>query len=1248
MSTADKLQQLRLERQKSDLSHKLQALQSQLERAENEKSTMAEESGHKIKQALSLLDTARKEIDKLKREKESLTSEVTDLRRQNVELRTSSTPSSVPESRKDVKTTSDDVDGLNTLQENTPNALSWGCAESPNGFSDDHVVVRRQNNEQEVSERPMSMAERMSMFESKKSSGRDFGQSPTTNGVSSQKASWRNAPAQVKLGEEKPDEQESSPVPRRASKVSQNAKDNRHTMPPNAYSPKQISTPPEKPTPKQAAQASSGRDKMRTALGGMMAAIETEKQHKGMWSSRRTTHQGDLDKLLLDNLETFDKTSGSTSTSNSTHRAPHDTKHKSSSAQKSKRNFTYSRTSSKPLYDEIEEEKEDSDPEMKNLARGLKSDLFTGTDKMLDDIDHLYKNSVTKYEKHFIRKSESLCDALNKIDALNIKEENKQFLLENMDNETYCNPLVPQKYSVHPKKLDTNADKHIALRSLMKKRHDFSTRTPTRIFDKSEPTWKPTGLVKLPVKSKYNPSEVVKGETTEKYSSFTRSGLLSPQERVMENIKNLREGDDNMAQVLPSKAKHNKYVPLECEEPPLPRPRGVFTPKPLKKTIKEPPKPMMLPENSKPAPFTYMNSLNPVADLSVIKARKEANKAETNPRTSDDAPLTKGVKRGSVKNLAAMFNSSLKPKQDQSKRSRRKSEGSSRVGGMKHGLIKSKSLVFDNDSGSLGTGISTNDLTCSTKYTDNTDRDVDTSIMDDTADSDLFNDKMLLPHIMLNGQDNNKEEEEDDFQSSESLSRAVSPVLRSRRGSYAYKKRIPKKVESNYSGYYNDKPNFSDTSEDSAQRETQPPVKVFDKELKRTVAVKPELSTIVSQRTPFQSQTDPTITPEEPVTNIMSLTTASNIMPSTAAIVNSTTLTSRPPLIRSRHIGDDVLRQNPAKKPSVPVSSLDDQFDLSKPPKFDSDYDLDCSQSSSSSLKENDCTKNSQDEMKQANIENKLTIISDPSSTKIPFSITEYQKMFAKKQESRDATTTKTRPRFSKQKTITPTSHTNSIAATTRTTINSTLSSRTNTSTPSTRNTSNTSTPSTRNTSTTNTPRGLIKCSTSSLQSRGPTVKFGAQPKSITPKFIGLVNNVAPKNPVKRAQSIAAPGSATSKKAALLHWCQRMTEGHEHVNITNFGKSWNDGMAFCALFHHFVPDQIPYETLDPRNREFNFHLAFTEGEKAGVTALLDVEDMVEMRNPDWMSVMTYISLIYNHFNGIRVGGPRLPPMPGNE
>jgi len=280
MSTADKLQQLRLERQKSDLSHKLQALQAQLEKAENEKNVMAAESGNKIKQALSLLDTARKEIDKLKKEKEALATEVTDLKRQNTQLKTASAALSDP---KDVTTISNDVD-LTAQQDNSPNG--------PNS-NDDDVVVRRQKNDQEGSERPMSMAERMSMFESKNSGGRNFGHSPTTNGVNGAKrASWRNAPPQVKLAEKKPEETESSPVTRRSNRVSQHARDNRHTMPPNAFSAKQISSVPEKKeTPKQVspkdsataqAQAASGRDKMRTALGGMMAAIETEKQHKGI------------------------------------------------------------------------------------------------------------------------------------------------------------------------------------------------------------------------------------------------------------------------------------------------------------------------------------------------------------------------------------------------------------------------------------------------------------------------------------------------------------------------------------------------------------------------------------------------------------------------------------------------------------------------------------------------------------------------------------------------------------------------------------------------------------------------------------------------------------------------------------------------------------------------------------------------------------------------------------------------------
>ena len=40
----------------------------------------------------------------------------------------------------------------------------------------------------------------------------------------------------------------------------------------------------------------------------------------------------------------------------------------------------------------------------------------------------------------------------------------------------------------------------------------------------------------------------------------------------------------------------------------------------------------------------------------------------------------------------------------------------------------------------------------------------------------------------------------------------------------------------------------------------------------------------------------------------------------------------------------------------------------------------------------------------------------------------------------------------------------------------------------------------------------------------------------------------------------------------------------QNVNIMNFAESFSNGLAFCALIHHFLPDQIPFNTLNPANR----------------------------------------------------------------
>ncbi|KAI4813327.1 hypothetical protein KUCAC02_024659, partial [Chaenocephalus aceratus] len=82
------------------------------------------------------------------------------------------------------------------------------------------------------------------------------------------------------------------------------------------------------------------------------------------------------------------------------------------------------------------------------------------------------------------------------------------------------------------------------------------------------------------------------------------------------------------------------------------------------------------------------------------------------------------------------------------------------------------------------------------------------------------------------------------------------------------------------------------------------------------------------------------------------------------------------------------------------------------------------------------------------------------------------------------------------------------------------------------------------------------------------------QPVGPSPVAVVMGRELASSSP--KPSPIPSPvlGGKPNASQSLLVWCREVTKNYRGVKITNFTTSWRNGLAFCALLHHFRPDTM--------------------------------------------------------------------------
>ncbi|KFM03267.1 Protein-methionine sulfoxide oxidase MICAL1, partial [Aptenodytes forsteri] len=112
----------------------------------------------------------------------------------------------------------------------------------------------------------------------------------------------------------------------------------------------------------------------------------------------------------------------------------------------------------------------------------------------------------------------------------------------------------------------------------------------------------------------------------------------------------------------------------------------------------------------------------------------------------------------------------------------------------------------------------------------------------------------------------------------------------------------------------------------------------------------------------------------------------------------------------------------------------------------------------------------------------------------------------------------------------------------------------------------------------------------------------------------------------------ASPAVSGDAYEELLSWCQTSTAGYRGVVVTNFTTSWTSGLALCALIHHFRPDLVDFNSVDPQDPIQTHQMMLdTAEQELGIQPVLSSTEMAAMTEPSRLGLITYLSQFYEAF-----------------